>query len=184
MSARMQNIDFLPLVCRDIILRRLATSDFAAFQAYRHDPLVGLYQGWSPMLDEEAISYLADVSAAEPFCPGVWFQLGIAKSSDDTLIGDIGLRIDDDGEYAEIGFTLARESQRRGIATLAVREIINLVFRHTLVKKIIAITDARNQSSIRLLERLGMGRTSSANAIFRGESCLEHTYSLLRQDGD
>jgi len=62
----------------------------------------------------------------------------------------------------------------------AVQELANLLFAHTGVERIIAITDARNGASIRLLERLGMRLQTTASAIFRGEPCQEHLYVLDR----
>jgi hypothetical protein len=42
------------------VLRRLATADLAAFQAYRTDAALGRYQGWSPMTDAEARAFLEE----------------------------------------------------------------------------------------------------------------------------
>ncbi len=97
------------------------------------------------------------------------------------LIGDIGLLLTHDGKHVEIGFTLRRQSQGQGVATVAVREAINLVFELTAAEQILGITDARNLSSIRLLQRVGMRKIKSANAVFRGEPCIEHTYAVSRQ---
>jgi RimJ/RimL family protein N-acetyltransferase len=54
------------------------------------------------------------------------------------------------------------------------------VFEHTAVQRVIAITDARNAPSIRLLERLGMTLMQSRAAVFRGEACIEHHYGMAR----
>lgn len=177
----MRDTESLPRLCNGVVLRRLAASDLAAFQAYRHDAMLGQYQGWSATSDDEAVSFLEEMSTAALFQLGVWSQIGIAKSGDDTLIGDIGLLLAQDGTYAEIGFTLRRQSQGQGIATVAVREAINLVFELTEAERIVGITDARNLSSIRLLERVGMGKIESAGVVFRGEPCVEYTYALSRQ---
>jgi len=41
---------------------------------------------------------------------------------DDTLLGSVGLmRVDDDRNVAEIGYWIAKDARRRGIATRAVR---------------------------------------------------------------
>ncbi|MFO7663402.1 MAG: GNAT family N-acetyltransferase [Chloroflexota bacterium] len=176
------NSDILPRRSNGIILRRLAPSDLAAFQAYRTDEALGRYQGWTATSDSEAASFLLEMSTVPLLQPGEWSQIGIAREADETLIGDIGLYLAPDGMAAEIGFTLNRQSQGQGIATIAVGEAIHLVFEHTAVNQVIAITDARNIPSIRLLERVGMTRTKSASAIFRGEPCLEFTYALNHQN--
>ena len=153
---------FLPCSCDGVRLRRLAVKDLRAFQAYRHDAELGRYQGWSPTSDAAAAAFLAQMSTAVPLQPGVWLQIGIAEDSTDLLVGDIGLLLDENGKQVEIGFTLRRASQGRGMATIALTQAMALVFRHTAVERIIAVTDARNLASIRLLERIGLRKVSSA----------------------
>jgi RimJ/RimL family protein N-acetyltransferase len=98
-------------------------------------------------------------------------------------MGDIGVFVDADGRYAEIGFTLARHAQGRGVATAAVREAVGLVFAATGVDRVVGITDARNSPSVRLLERVGLRRTATTNAVFRGEHCVEYVYTVFRGNG-
>jgi RimJ/RimL family protein N-acetyltransferase len=171
----------LPRFGNGVVLRRLRASDLAAFQDYRHDAVLGRYQGWSATSDDEAAAFLAEMSTGALLQAGAWSQIGIAEPGDMTLIGDIGLLLANDGQHAEIGFTLRRVSQGRGVATFAVREAIDLVFEHTQAERVIGVTDARNQSSIRLLERVGMRKTGSSSAVFRGEPCIENIYAVSRQ---
>jgi RimJ/RimL family protein N-acetyltransferase len=172
--------DALPRVGDGFVLRRLRGSDLRAFQAYRGDPVLGRYQGWSPMPDDAAQAFLADMSSAPLLQPGEWLQLGIADATGERLIGDIGLCLAAAGDEVEVGFTLSRPAQGRGIATAAVRAALALVFAHSPAARATAITDARNTASIRLLERLGMQRVDSRTAVFRGEACVEHVYGLRR----
>jgi [ribosomal protein S5]-alanine N-acetyltransferase len=177
----MHRVDPLPRIANGVVLRRFAASDLAAFQAYRHDAVLGQYQGWSATSDSDATALLAEMRIATLLQPGTWSQIGIAEFNGQAIIGDIGLFLASDGRHAEIGFTLGRESQGHGIATIAVREAINLVFEHTEAEQVRGITDARNLPSIRLLERVGMHSTESRGAVFRGEACLEHVYAVSRQ---
>jgi len=171
----------LPHAGEGIVLRRLAPADLAAFQAYRHDPLLGVYQGWTATSDAEALAFLDRMSHAEMFERGDWSQVGIVEAGSAELIGDIGVLLADDGESAEIGFTLRRESQGRGLATAAVREVIALLFAHTTARRVFGITDARNLRSIRLLERVGMRRVATRDTAFRGEACTEVIHVVSRQ---
>jgi aminoglycoside 6'-N-acetyltransferase len=173
----------LPRFAGPIALRRLAPEDLAAFQAYRRDPELRRYQGWSPLPDAEARALLARMHTAGPLQPGVWFQLGIADAQSMQLIGDIGLLLSADGSSAEIGYTLARSAQGRGLATVAVREAVALVFECSAASQVLATSDARNHASIRLLERIGMQRVEERNARFRGEPCMEITYAIARPSG-
>ena len=180
----MHRVEPLPRFRNGVVLRRLSAADLAAFQAYRQDVLLGRYQGWGPTTDAEATLFLTQMNTAPLLEPGVWTQIGIAGSGDGALIGDIGLLLAADGQQATIGFTLRRESQGNGIATHAVLEAMNLVFEHTEARTVIAVTDARNVPSIRLLERVGMHRMATGAAWFRGEACVEHTYALSRPEDD
>jgi aminoglycoside 6'-N-acetyltransferase len=170
----------LPRAGHRIVLRRLRADDLQAFQAYRHDPAVGRYQGWTAQSDDEANAFFEDMYRSKLLQRGAWTQLAIARREDDGLIGDIGVRVAEDGSEAEIGFTLGRAAQRQGLATEAVTEACALVFERTAARRILAVTDARNASAIRLVERIGMRRIATADAVFRDEPCVEHTYELPR----
>jgi aminoglycoside 6'-N-acetyltransferase len=175
--------DPFPIVAGIAVLRRLEVNDLAAFQAYRSDPKVGRFQGWSVMSDDEAAAFLSDMHACQLLKPGTWCQLGIAEPQSMRLLGDIGLRLAESQDEAEVGFTLAPQAQGRGIATAAVNAAIGLVFRHTPAKRVLGITDARNIASIRLLARVGMQKLGSTPAVFRGESCIEDSYVRYRDSG-
>lgn len=166
----------LPCAAGRVVLRRLVGSDLAAFQAYRHDALIGLYQGWCPQTDEQALALIEQMAGAALFAPGDWFQIGIADLLSARLIGDIGWCVAADGASAEIGFSLCAQSQRQGLATEAVGAALRLLFDHTHVACVIGITDARNAASIRLLKRLGMRLAATASAVFRGAPCTEHRF--------
>jgi len=173
--------EFLPVVGDRVVLRRLAPADLADFQRYRHDPDVGRYQGWKPWPDAEAAAFIEAMRIAAPFQRGQWLQIAIADRDTGRLVGDIGICLAEDGTQAELGFSLDRERQGRGLATEAVRLAIALLFARTGVVRVIGVTDARNLASIRVLERVGMRRLQSFDATFRGEPCVEHLYGVTRR---
>lgn len=171
----------LPLLTPRLRLRRLTAADLHAFQAYRQDPELGRYQGWQAMEDAAALAFL-EAAARDRFCtPGSWFQLGIARRTDDVLVGDIGLHLHADGRAAEIGFTLARAAQGQGLAAEAVRAAIDLVWAHTPAARVLGITDTRNAASARLLQRVGMRPFSTLAVVFRGQACEEQFFVRHRQ---
>ncbi|MEO8132449.1 MAG: GNAT family N-acetyltransferase [Betaproteobacteria bacterium] len=183
-TAPLRGGDSLPRIAHGVVLRRLSPSDLRAFQAYRHDAVLGQYQGWSATPDVEANAFLTEMSSAALLQPGVWCQLAIAQPGDLALVGDIGLLLAPDGRHSEIGFTLRRQSQGRGIATNAAREAISMVFERTGAERVLGITDVRNLPSIRVLERVGMHKVESRSVIFRGEPCVEYIYAVSRdRDG-
>lgn len=176
----MTSTDLLPLPGPGFILRRLSTADLADFQAYRRDEELGRYQGWLSTPDEQARTFLAEMSEAPFPNPGHWVQVGIAEPGSQRLIGDIGVFLDLGATRAEIGFTLARIAQGRGVATAVLRVVIDLIFEHSTAGRVIGITDARNLPSMRLMERVGMRMTETRQAVFRGAACVEHTYTVTR----
>jgi aminoglycoside 6'-N-acetyltransferase len=163
-----------------VLLRRLAAEDLAAFHGYRQDPAVARYQDWLPLSESEALEFINAMAAARLFVPGVWAQLAIARVADNALVGDIGLFVAENGAHAEIGFTLAPGARRRGYASTAVAAAIDLLFERTAVPRVLGITDARNDASVRLLERVGMTRIESRAAVFKGAPCIEWVYSRSR----
>ena len=180
----MPPLDPLPRRGDRVVLRRFAARDLASFQRYRADPGLARYQGWSPMKRREAASFIARMRVERLFAPGTWNQIAIADGETDALIGDIGLRVADDGRAVEIGFTFARGWHGAGLATEAVRQAIRLLFEETTVERIVGITDTRNARSIRLLERVGMRAQDTRPTVFKGESCHETTFCLAREHGD
>ena len=176
-------LDPLPRVGARVVLRRLVPTDLAAFQAYRNDDAVGRYQGWSAQTDAQALAFIDEMSSAVLFSEGTWVQMAVAERETNGLIGDIGVCLAADGRSAELGFTISPRFQGRGLGTEAVRGAVALVFEQSPAVQIVCVTDARNDPSIRLLKRAGMRRISSAEAVFRGEVCVEHTYAVFRHDG-
>jgi len=145
------------------------------------DPEVGRYQGWSALSTEKAEEFLAEMAVAPLFVPGEWVQLAIAESRTNHLIGDIGVCVRTGHERsAEIGFTLAPESQGKGLATEAVRETIAMLFEFAGVESVVGITDTRNLPSIELLKRVGMRLRETMESTFRGEPCTEHVFEARR----
>lgn len=172
----------LPVEGARVRLRPLRADDLAAFQHYRRDAELGRYQGWRPQTDAEATAFIDAMAETPVFPDGEWVQLAIAERTGDVLIGDVGVCVAIDGSTAEIGFTLAREAQGQGLATEAIRLLWAVLAAHTPVGEIHALTDARNTASIALLERLGMRRVTTRAAVFRGEACTEHLYTLRLHD--
>jgi aminoglycoside 6'-N-acetyltransferase len=169
--------DPLPWTSARLALRRFRPDDLQRFQAYRHDPEVARYQGWEPVSDEQAREFLAAMAGAPFWEPGEWLQIAIADR-DDVLVGDIGLYTAASGVEAELGISLAREAQGRGLAEDAGRTLIDGLRAHTEARRLVAITDTRNAPSARLLRRLGMALEAEMPAELQGEPCMEWRFAL------
>jgi [ribosomal protein S5]-alanine N-acetyltransferase len=174
---------FLPYNGKRVRLRKFCVSDLEAFQAYRCDPEIGRFQGWSPQCDLEAVVFLAKMESAEALRIDQWFQFGITGPESGRLLGDIGVVIRAAGGLVgEIGISLCRQAQGRGLATEAFQATVGLLFQHTTVDRVEGITDTRNHSSIRLLGRAGLCYARTIPAIFRGEACSEHVFQITREE--
>jgi len=58
--------------------------------------------------------------------------------------------------------------------------VVDVIFKCSAAERVIGITDARNLPSMRLMERVGMRRSETRQAVFRGDACVEHTYIVTR----
>jgi RimJ/RimL family protein N-acetyltransferase len=168
-----------------LILRRFEDSDLIPFVAYRNDPEVACYQSWDSCDEQEAKVLIREMGSARIGVPGEWFGFAIESNETGMLIGDCALRVDEHETYrAELGFTLARESQGRGFASEAVARVLDYAFCALGLHRIIAIADCRNAPSVALLERLGMRREGHflENIWFKGRWADEYLYAVLRHE--
>jgi aminoglycoside 6'-N-acetyltransferase len=167
-----------------LVVRRFRPADAEALAAYRSDPAVARYQSWqTPLSTEDAAELIRVFQAGDPTSPG-WFQYAIARGEDDVVIGDVGVNRHDNGMQAEIGFTLARSSWRRGYAYEAASRVLDQLFRVDGLLRVSADCDARNQASARLLDRLGFRREGlrRAHTWIKGEWTDDLLFGLLADE--
>jgi RimJ/RimL family protein N-acetyltransferase len=92
-------------------------------------------------------------SGAAAVLPTVWL---IARRADRRILGDLGTHgpPDSDG-CVEIGYSLAPSARGQGIGTAAVAALVGCLTAVPGIRRITAVTGARNTASRRLLERQG-----------------------------
>ena len=101
------------------------------------------------------------------------------------LVGDCGLKLhESEPRHATVGITLAREHQRRGLASEGLSCLFDHLFSKTDVRRIVGDTDPENVASWRLLERLGMRREGHLrqNLWFKGRWADSYVYAILREE--
>jgi RimJ/RimL family protein N-acetyltransferase len=167
-----------------LVLRRFEEADLAPFLAYRNDPRVAMYQAWDSYDEREALDFIREMRSAEPGSPGEWFQFAVELKGTGQLVGDCGLKTEEDGRQAEFGVTFAREHQGKGYAYEAVSRLLDYAFGDLGVHRVVAIADRQNAPSVALLERLGMRREGSfdRNVWFKGHWASEYLYAILRDE--
>lgn len=176
---------FQPLVTERLRVRRFQPTDLDPFVAMRNDPELARYQSWRVVDRAEAQKFIVDLANAEPGRAGEWVQLAIADRTSDEFLGDCVVHGKvDDPDVAEIGFTLTRQAQGKGLATEAITALLDYLFRVKVFRRVIAICDVRNHGSYRLLERLGMRREAHTLQSYwnKGSWTDEYQYAILRDE--
>ncbi len=139
-----------------LVVRRFAPADVSALHAYRNDPEVARWQGWSvPYPHEDAARLAAAMSVAELFRPGAWTQLAVERRLTPGLIGDLGVRVETRLPAAELGFTFARSVWHNGYATEATVAVVDHLLTQRGFAQVTASTLTGNRPAQRLLERVG-----------------------------
>lgn len=172
----------LELTTPRLVLRPLRSSDIPAFVAYRRDPDVARYQGWEPTYSEADAERLIAAQPGEPGHPDEWLQIAIVDRDRAVLCGDCAVRvISDQPETAELGVTLAREHQGRGIAREALGAVLDWLFGDLLLHRVFAQTDDRNVAVHRVLEHLDFRPEARLVAADwnKGEWTTVQIYALL-----
>ena len=145
----------LPIECERLRLRDFRSSDLERFTDYRADPDIARYQGWEDFCKEDAMEFFEIQDSLRFGVAGTWYQIAIAESDTDLMVGDCVIHFTGDKSLVEIGFTLAPEAHGKGYAFEAISALVHLIF-HSLRKlQIIAVTHAHNAVAHRLLGRLG-----------------------------
>ena len=176
---------FTTLETARLRLRHFTDADLAPFMAYRNDPEVAKYQSWEGISESEACAFIQEQKELQPGGPGQWFQIAIELKETGMLVGDCALRIEEhDERQAEIGYTISRAYQRRGIASEAVSRVLEYAFVALGLHRVIAITDCENVASVALLERLGLRREAHfhQNVWFKGKWGDEYLYAMLQEE--
>jgi RimJ/RimL family protein N-acetyltransferase len=170
-----------------VLLRALERSDAQALSNLRDHVEVARYQSWNRFTPRDAQALIEQMLPRQPDSPGQWYQFGIVLRDSGKLIGDCGLRRPGaEPTQAEIGFTLGQAYWGRGYATEAVSALITWLFETRRKQRIFAVTDSRNNSSRRLLEKLGFRRDRRFDRIvwFKGEFGPESVWVVERTSPD
>jgi RimJ/RimL family protein N-acetyltransferase len=108
----------------------------------------------SPYGRADAVAYVARTAVA--WQDGTAAGFVIADARDDTLLGAIGLmRLDETMTVGEIGYWVARDVRRRGIATRAVRLVSRWAVLELGIPRVELMTRVENTASQAVAERAG-----------------------------
>lgn len=176
-----------PVRTERLSLRRAAESDLDDVWTYRRDPSVTHWLSAAPPTLEEHRASFVDRG-----------QLGrmILVERDGRLVGDTMIRVEDAwgqsevaevarGTQAELGWTFDPAYTGQGLATEAVRALVDLSFGALALRRVYAVCFADNEPSWRLMERIGMRREQHLvkEALHRSGEWLDSLgYALLAEE--
>lgn len=173
-----------PLRTDRLVLRPATVADADSTFAYRCQEEVG---HWLTEIPTDRESYRTSFTDPARLATTVIVEL------EGATIGDLMLRVEDAwgqaevsaaarGTQAELGWTLDPAWTGHGYATEAVRALLELCFVGLGLRRVVADCFVENESSWRLMERIGMRRESHtvADALHRSGRWLDsYGYALL-----
>jgi len=176
-----------PVRTERLVLRAATPDDVEATWAYRRLDVVA---DWLTRLPTDIDDYRETFNE-----PGRLGDAVIAEH-DGVLVGDFMLRLEDawaqadvaeqaKGKQAELGWVLDPAHTGRGYATEAVRALIGVCFEQLGVRRVVAECFFDNESSWRLMERVGMRRETHAvrDALHRSGRWLDSlSYAVLADE--
>ncbi|MGN7968101.1 GNAT family N-acetyltransferase [Microbacterium sp. 22296] len=167
-------------------LRPFVETDLDAMAAYRGDAEVCRFLPFDPQSPEDIrgrIGHLIGNTNPEGERGGV--ILVIERVSDGPVVGDLVLfHLDPQAGSAEIGWVVSPAASGRGLATEAVRALVDTAFRVYGLRRLTARIDPENVRSVALAERLGMRREAHfvENEWFKGRWSDELRFALLSRE--
>ncbi len=164
-----------------LLLRPLCLEDAGdMFRNWTSDPEVARYVSWEAHKSEEdSRAFLENVVAGYARPDG--YNWGIVFEG--TLIGSIGVaRMSEADLNCEMGYCLGRRWWGRGIATEALRALIDFLFGQVGFHRVAAVHDPENPASGRVMQKSGMTRegTLRQNRLLKERFVDTVVYSILR----
>lgn len=135
-------------------LREQSLEDTEAFFEYYADPEVSKY------ILATIPNTLADAGSEVHYCRNLFHKKQgiywtIARKADNTMVGAVGLYLNNQHHRAEICYDLHKNYWRQGIMSKAIARVTDFAFRHMDVYRIEALTIKENVASIGILKKLG-----------------------------
>ncbi len=165
-----------------LLLREFEENDWERVLAYQSDPLYLQYYHWTERSEEDVKSFVQMFLDFQQERPRTKFQLAVTLKSNDLLIGNCGIRINNPAlREANIGFEFDALFWGRGYATEAAQAILQFGFQELASHRIWANTLAVNKGSANVLAKLGMRKEAQEmeKDYIKGAWYDSLTYAIL-----
>jgi len=176
--------DRLPLQTERLELREFEESDLDAIHAYASDPEVVRYMAWGPNTPEQTREFLHAKLAEQRGGERRAFGLAVVERQSGALIGSVGLRLNESGTQAALGYCFSRRVWGQGYATEAAGAMLRFGFEELGLHRIHATCDPRDVASARVLEKIGMRREGHfvQQKRQKGRWRDSYCYAILRRE--
>ncbi len=175
-----------PFETSRLVLRHFCAHDLDALLAYRNDPQVYRYQGWTvPYTRIDGLGFIRFMQKAMPGTAGEWFQAALELKSSGEMIGDVAFHLRQGRpQEAYVGYTLAQPYWHQGYASESMRCLLDYLFIELNLHRVVAECDVRNTASRKLLERLGLRREGHFIEDFwiKNHWVDDYLYAILRRE--
>lgn len=167
-----------------MILRTWRLEDFGDFYEYASNPIIGPSAGWKPHTDRvESLSILISFIEGEEV-------FAIEDKISGKAIGSIGLHPDrkrNNPEARMIGYVLSEPYWGKGLASEAVKAVLDYAFNDQNLKIVSVYHFPFNQKSKRVIEKAGFsfeGILREATVLPNGEIVDDVCYSITKEEFD
>jgi ribosomal-protein-alanine N-acetyltransferase len=164
-------------------LREIVPADAADLFAFRSDPEEQRYND-PPLRTLDEAHELIESLAREYREEGA-IRWGLTLAGEDTVVGLLGYNSWSPADHrAALGYDLKRGLWGRGLASEAVRAVLEFGFGPMALNRVEAHTDAENTRSIRMLRRLGFWQEGTFHEHYLEDGAFHDValYVLLRRD--
>jgi RimJ/RimL family protein N-acetyltransferase len=176
----------LPIETDRLLLRRYVETDYDDLLKLQSNPDVTrflLYDVRTPEQVKEALAgRLADVPMD---ADGQALTVAVILRDTGRHLGEVTLFVNNaEQRTGELGYVFHPESHGHGYAAEASVELLRLGFDELGMHRIIARLDARNQGSVKLLQRLGLRQEAHfvKNELLKGEWTDELVFAMLFEE--
>jgi len=147
-----------PILSERLILRGLGPQDLEATLAHRGHPEVSRYTA-PPLNREQAAAHIQAMTHPHSLENGQWCCLAITRKGHDHVMGETAFRFESrDHLRVEVGYRLHPGYYRKGYASEACLALMEFLFNHLEIHKLVAYCTVKNKASLGLLEKLGFQR--------------------------
>ncbi|WP_350278901.1 GNAT family N-acetyltransferase [Kribbella sp. HUAS MG21] len=176
----------LPIETDRLLLRRYVETDYDDLLKLQSNPDVTrflLYDVRTPEQVKEALTgRLADVPMDKD---GQALTVAVILRDTGRHLGEVTLFLNSvEQRTGELGYVFHPESHGHGYAAEASVELLRLGFEELGMHRIIARLDARNEGSVKLLQRLGLRQEAHfvKNEYLKGEWTDELVFAMLFEE--